>query len=572
MTSTESVLTSVLRGDPVEAPFDLLAARVLEQSLGPRRADPKGKDRVACLQVVEAGRALHAGDYASAERALQDARRRLEPKTLKPLVEAIEAARRAAARASALEALRGLGHLEPEAALAALKRALAVAPELGPEVAAQRRELEATVAERTQRATLNRRVRALLDSGQVFEAAEEAGDAPELRESVAAAMEAWATLPLTLPVPAKAGVIDIGGIGVASEPGQRVVVSSDDEHRTMAAAAGRRVALLDSETLAPRRGVVLPEGVSTADPNTRIFSSKDRVVIFDTAQKRVTVVDAAEPRTLSHRKLDRILAAARNPAQLAAETAFDPFSGRLIVNLPDTTGRDESRLLAIDPERGAVVHEERVPALLFNLRRVSGTNLFVVQRGHDPRRRPTQKPFHYLLVDGLCQTVGRVLLPELEHPLHAIRKMGMLPDGGFLLQYWYADPLTGQPVEHGNALIRMRPDQSILYASGDVSRWLGPGRLVWGAFDVPGRAGDLSIRDFALPWVAPQRDGSARFGLSGVSLDRFERRWDLAVEAGATLTAVFGDVGGQLILLLSKEKRSSLISVSSPRPAEAPGP
>lgn len=562
-----------LLGDTAVPDADALAATVLRAQLGPRRAEPKNKDRVACLQLIEAGRALGGGNLAGAERLLGEARRRLGPKHLRPLEDALRDARRvrdhaeAETRVAEAQALHADG--DPVGALQALRKAIGLASALAEPHRAFRAQLEEEAAARTRADALQRRLLALLDAGQVFEAQDEAGEAPPAgaAERLQEALAAWAPEALTLPVPAKAGLIDIGSIGVATAQGQRVVVACDEDHLRVVAAAGQRVALLHSETLAPVQGFTLPADVSVQDPTARVFSSGDRVLVFEAATRRVTVLDATGPRTVAHRRLDRVLAGAPPPPQLAGEIAFDPYDQRILVNLPDTTGRADSRVVALDPERGTVVREERIPAFIFSLRRVAGTNLFSVQRGADPRRKPG-KPFHYVLLDSKAQTVGRILLPELEQPLHAIRKMGILPDGGFLIQYWYADPLTGQPVEHGNALIRTRADQTVVYQSADIARWVGPGRLAWGAFEVlpPTESGEVQ---FVLPWVAPQRDGTARYGVSGVNLDRFERRWDVAIEPGATLVAVFGDRAGQLLLLLAKDNRTSLVSVKPPREAGA---
>ena len=442
-------------------------------------------------------------------------------------------------------------------ALAALDRAASTSVEVASGIVERRKTLRTRVDADAIQGSLRRRFNLLAEAGDWFGLRRELAPHRDQFPDVVVRLEvglahAFPSDPWMPPSSANDGVIDVGGLGVGGR-GEHVILAIDEAEPRAIFVTGKRLAVVGFPSGKAVSGATFPSGRPLEPPTSRVLGHGDTLVVFDSRDLVITtyahwngdwpVDDRAD--------LNKVLGSVTDRARLAAESHYDIDEHRLVVVLTDATGQGESRVIALDASHGGIIGEDRAKVPMFGLRRIHGSGEYLVHRPYDPRR-PGQA-FHYAIMDSRAKIRQRVVLPELEAPFWAYRKLTALPDGSLLGQYTFRDPVSGRPIEHGAALIRLHADHTLLYQNPKPGGFIPTGHLLIGLFEVV-RERNL----FVLPWRT--NEATPTFGLTAIDITKMETLWSASLPAGTGIAAVLGHLPSSTLgLLVTRNNRMQLV-------------
>lgn len=514
------------------------------QSYLKRQPKPTDRQLEGLAWLHAATLSFEADRVDDAESQLRDAQRHIredaDALALQRRVDGALASRRREAAETLTASARALASADDViGALAALDKAAAL---MGPDYAIEeRRQLRAKAQTRSALAELEERIGKLAAAGRwwsvlhgVKQGAATSTALDTLIERASAAIGQQWRVERAATSGAGAGAIALSDHGFEPEYEKRLSVTLDGPGGRIILAADHRLVIAPLST-EEAVAYTLPAGLSLDRKTSRVFTLGDRIVILDCSTHTLTTLgDAGAGLEVQDRvTLDRTLQSAA-PERLATETAFDPETARMLA-IVGGGGRARSRLLSVDVADGHTHNEEAFSFPVFNLHRLDGTPFFTVQRQLNVA---TAGPrfYNFAVVDARTRIQNRVVFREIEEPMHAIRRIVRIESGATLCQYWFIDPFSGQVVKESNAFMELKDDWTVRYQNSQPAQLLG-------GSDERGIIGSFCVHEpsesVVFPWL--RYDKEREHGLSVVSLERFESRWELDMPKGHSLAALHED-------------------------------
>jgi tetratricopeptide (TPR) repeat protein len=340
---------------------------------------------------------------------------------------------------------------------------------------------------------------------------------------------------------AKTGRLDLDSLGIDADQQDNLIVEFDDTSGRGFIALDRQLVILSLPDLSPIEHLEWAESlnVSVKRPTARLFvdPSNDCLLVFDAVKTTLTRVstEAGKVAVVDQLDLSRVLPPASSPELQAAETVFDPKSGRLLNLSTGQTKQQPSRLVSISAVDGAAHHEERFSYPVFNLKHIRGDNLFTLQRLLDINR-PQAHFYNFMVVDAHAKALERHGYMELDEPMHAIRRIAKGTDhaANLFCSYWFIEPFTGQVLNESNGFVQFKPSWEIFYQTSQPELWFKEARGVCAAFALA-RQNNLLL----IPWRRTR--GQTGYGVSALSVEQFREEWDVEMPPEAEITCLFED-------------------------------
>ncbi len=537
-----------------------LAARLeryVQRAGGLTKARPTDRTLagLAALHRAEEHLGGQQQDKAAAEAAVREARKHLKDD---PDVRALEAQLQAQRETERLgRALRFLAESEAheatnalDLALAALERAVEAAGKDVVDTAERRKRLKAALTAQRTDAEQAARFEGWLAAGNPFAVLRatqaETHPSPARERAVAMVSDRFRVDALPPPMERTPGVLALERAGFPADRLDDVLIAVDEGGDTtrLWIGAGERLLWVESPELRVRATLRLPAPLRISRRTTRLFPTPQGVLLFDAEARVLWTLEWAGTRLgiVNRFELERL--PPMDPVQLATDAVVDPGLGRLLIAVSERGGQ-AGRLLSLDLADGQVKGEESFNHGVFNLRHVHGEpGAFTVQRALDTHRI-TGRLFFYGLCDARGKVGKRLFFPDLEAPMHAIRRIVHVhgpsaPAAPIFCQYWFLNPFSGEVVKEPNAFLQLKPGHEVFFQTSNPDAWLGDDKVGNGSFAVHEGEGLLLF-----PWRGGRKGKD--LGVTGVTWDRFQRKLEVPVPEGQALQRLFEDRKAQRV-------------------------
>jgi len=377
----------------------------------------------------------------------------------------------------------------------------------------------------------------------------------DLRQKMEKAIaDQWSVHAVAHSTATRAGALHLDSMNWSAEQ-QADMLLYTPQDSTLWLGAHQDLIRVNAKTLEVELRLRLPDAIQVTRKHWRFFAHNEQLIFIDCLGRTATLLvgDCDSPQITHRIDLGRSLGREKEASTLAQEIQWCPQSERLLV-LETAHGRGKkSRLRSIGIGDGQVHHAEVFPYPVFGLKTVRGDGRFTVQRMLD-WSRPQANFYNFAVVDGKAKVLHRAAFPALELPMHSIRRLYRIDDenSGYLCQYWYIEPFTGQVAQHSGGLMHMKSDWSVYFQSTETEQWLREPRRLVGNMDY-----HRPSKTILYPWQ-DLKDGDA-YGVSGIAVDGFEHAWSVPLPTGQKLEALIAPSHGEHTTIVSAGNQGTVL-------------
>ena len=357
----------------------------------------------------------------------------------------------------------------------------------------------------------------------------------------------WAVAAVAHTAAPKSAVLALSDLEWSQEQQDEMLIHAAPGH-ALWVGAQNTLAVLDAASLSIRQVLRVPAAMELSRAHWRLFPHNQQLIAVDCKARCATILEFTETNACIVDRVDlgRSMGGEKSPERLASETQWCADSNRLLVLETDHGRGKKSRLRSIDLSDGQVHHTETFPYPVFGLKRVHGGSNFTVQRLLD-WSRPQAHFYNFAVVDGHAKVMKRAAFPALELPMHSVQRLFSIDeqDSGYLCQYWYLEPFTGQVGQHSCGLMQTRDDWSVYFQSSETEQWLREPARIAGLMGY-----HRPSQTILYPWQSIQNEN--QFGISGITVDGFEHSWSVRLPGGHTLQAIVSLESSDYAIVVSR--------------------